>query len=886
MKSIKRNTFNISFACCSLLTHLMSQAQRTTITRDWKFKTGDSLQWAQPEYNDANWDNLKTGLWWAHAGYKYGGYAWYRKRIVIPSSLKKAVQELGYLRLSLGQIQDVDETYLNGSLIGHTGTISPFEGKWGEPRNYFVKASEIRWDAPNTIAVRVYGPNNNGGMHTGPYFFEPYKITFKDFVTISGGVSDDEEQKAGGENSFVVRFHNKNSQKYQGVLAFEVRDTSGKMLASDSKEVKIATGENAPETFTYKLSGEGIFYLRAVLTENTSRTSVEKDEIVSTVKTVLLPVGQRPAEAVQNKIKDVFVSAPFSDQKVQGYLGERMNINLVRRLLQVNEKELLAGYLDRPGKQNWVGEHIGKYLETACNTWLYTHHAALKAQMDRMLFVLLHTQLPDGYLGTYTPENYWTNWDVWSHKYNLVGLLAYYRTTGYTPALDAAKRIGNLLCKTFGNKPGQLDLITTGTHVGMASASVLDPMVDLYRMTGDKAYLDFAHYIIRCYNEPDGPRIIQTLLSVGKVNKVANGKAYEMLSNLVGIMKLYKVTGEPDLLKAAQIAWNDIVKNRLYITGTASSYELFGDDKSLPAGEDAHMGEGCVTTTWTQFNYQLFTLTGEEKYLAQLERSTYNQLLGAENPQTGCVSYYTSLQDKKPYSCDVTCCLSSVPRGISMIPLFNYGKRSGVPTILLHESELISDTVLADGRKVPFTILATSRTPQEGRTTYVVSPAQAAKFPLAIRVPEWAANFVAKVDGKTYTGAGGQYLTIRRPWTPGDRIEVSFDIPVKTIPGGKDYPNCVAIQRGPQVLSADAALNQPLKPFVSDGAAAGSIPFTLQWYKGRLPGSWVGQQAYLVSTQQDGAADKQMVLVPFADASQNGTKAEVWLPVGRTTTGR
>jgi DUF1680 family protein len=875
----KRKLLSIApmfFAC---LASSSLHAQPTVIARDWRFKTGDSLQWAAPTYKDAHWDNMKAGLWWAHAGYDYSGFAWYRKQVIIPSSLKPTVESLGYLKFSLGQIQDADQAFLNGQLIGQTGSFSPFEGRWGEPRTYFVKTDQVRWDAPNTIAVRVYGPNNNGGMHTGPYFFEPYKITFKDFVSMKGQSTAEEGKN---EREFTVAFRNKSNEDFKGVLAFQVKDTAGKILESKRKDIIITKGENAPSTFQYTLPGEGIYYITSVFTEAQTGGTLQKEVIVSTIKNVLLPVGRQPLALVQNKIKDVFVSAPFEDQKIQGYLGDRMNINLVKRLLQVDEQELLAGYLDRPGKQNWVGEHIGKYLETASSTWRYTHHAALKAQMDRMLFVLLHTQLPNGYLGTYTPENYWTNWDVWSHKYNLVGLLAYYKATGYTPALEAAKRIGNLLCKTFGNKPGQLDIITSGTHVGMASASVLDPIVDLYRMTGDKKYLDFAHYIVRSYNEPDGPGIIRTLLEVGKVNKVANGKAYEMLSNLVGILKLYKVTGEAELLKAAQIAWRDIVQNRLYVTGTASSYELFRDDSVLPAGEEAHMGEGCVTTTWVQFNYQLFTLTGDAKYLDQLERSAYNHLLGAENPQSGCVSYYTSLQDKKPYSCGITCCLSSVPRGISMIPLFNYGKRAGVPTILLHESELLTDTIVTKtGSRVPFTIQASGYFPAQGKTTYIVSPSQPVNFPLAIRVPQWAANFTATIDGNKYTGAADQYLTINRQWRNGDRIEVAFDMPVQIIPGGKSYPNRIAIQRGPQVLSVDSSLNQPFQPLIPATQVSNPSRLQLQVNTGLLPSNWVGKQVYSVTVPFAGEQSKTMLLVPFADASQTGAKAEVWIPVAK-----
>jgi uncharacterized protein len=62
-------------------------------------------------------------------------------------------------------------------------------------------------------------------------------------------------------------------------------------------------------------------------------------------------------------------------------------------------------------------------------------------------------------------------------------------------------------------------------------------------------------------------------------------------------------------------------------------------------------------------NLQLLQITGGQKYAEELERSVYNHLLAAENPQTGCVSYYTALQGKRPYKCDqgYSCCLSSIP---------------------------------------------------------------------------------------------------------------------------------------------------------------------------------------------------------------------------------
>jgi len=130
--------------------------------------------------------------------------------------------------------------------------------------------------------------------------------------------------------------------------------------------------------------------------------------------------------------------------------------------------------------------------------------------------------LKDGYLGTYDMISHWTSWDVWSHKYDMVGLLRYYELSGFQPALEACRKIGDLLCQKFGDGEGQKDIIKSGAHVGMAATSVLDPMTDLYRFTGNKKYLDFCYYIVKSYNNPHGPRIISTLDSIGRVDKTAN----------------------------------------------------------------------------------------------------------------------------------------------------------------------------------------------------------------------------------------------------------------------------------------------------------------------------------------------------------------------------
>lgn len=590
-------------------------------------------------------------------------------------------------------------------------------------------------------------------------------------------------------------------------------------------------------------------------------------------------MGQTKAQQYNNSVRpavnDVVptvwdIQLP-AQNTLTGYLGDRYTENLKNRLLKVDEAGLLDGFTHRPGKHRWIGEHVGKYLEAAVNTWKITKDPALKTQMDRIANTLVATQLPDGYLGTYLPENYWTSWDVWSHKYNLVGLLAYYSVSGDRKFYNAAVKIGDLLCKTFGDNPGQKDIIKAGSHVGMAATSVIDPMVDLYRWTGDKKYVDFCRYIISSYDHQGGPAIINSLLKYKQVNKVANGKAYEMLSNLVGVIKLYRVTGQPELFQASKIAFDDIASKRLFVSGTTSDHEKFKDDFELQADTAAHMGEGCVTTTWIQFSMQLLGITGEMKYFNEIEKSVYNHLLAAENPSTGCVSYYTPLIGVKPYRCHITCCLSSVPRGISLIPYLNYGHLAKMPTVFFYEGADIKDTILVNNKPMPIGLKIQSKFPQQGAAVIAVNIPKTSTFAIQLRVPTWAKAFKATVNGKVYTGKPDELIKISNTWKTADQIAVSFDIPVNVLPGGKSYPNDIAIKRGPQVLALDASLNK-----ASDNTYTISKSPVLS--QGKLPSDWIGKQVYQLPVTSKKGAKSQLTLVPYADASQTGGSSTVWIP--------
>jgi len=586
---------------------------------------------------------------------------------------------------------------------------------------------------------------------------------------------------------------------------------------------------------------------------------------------------------VPNKVADRYV--PASYQAIGGYLGYRLDVNLQKRLLHIDSATILAGFERRPGAQTWIGEHVGKFLFSASKTYAYSHDPELRQLMDAVVRTYIACQLPDGYLGTYLYKDRWTEWDVWAHKYAILGLVNYYSVTGYKPALETAQRAADLICSTFGDDSAKRDLMQAGDHNGLAPGSILEPMVDLYRYTGHPRYLAFCRYILRAYEQQDGPQIVSHLEKSADVTKIGDAKAYEMLSCFLGILKYYKLTGENKYLHLLQEAWTDIATHRLYITGTASDHEIFVETGILKASNDDMMGEGCVTVTWIQFNLALLQVTGDLKYSAEIERSVYNQLLAAEDPQTGCVSYYTALMGVKPYRCDqgFSCCLSSVPRGISLIPEMIGGKIDGTFTLLLYENGVATTSVSGqDGSAVPLVVRSSTRFPADGLADLSIEPAQPAAFTIDLRVPEWAGNFYAVVAGQRYSALKGGIVSIKRSWKKGDAVKISFTMPVEVLPGGISYPHAVAFRRGPQVLALDKALNPGVDSLGDISYAGGSAHhdatgrLRLTDASAALPAAWSWKEAFYLDAKI-GDTSKKVMLVPFAEASQTTGDVAVWV---------
>ncbi len=136
----------------------------------WKFNTGDNMQWAEPGFNDSQWEDLIVPLPWDHQGYAdYDGFGWYRITIDVPANLQNEK-----LILMLGKIDDIDEAYLNGEKIGNTGKfrsngkVGTIRDEYQQIRAYRIPTTLVRYGQKNVLAVRVFDNMRYGGICEGP----------------------------------------------------------------------------------------------------------------------------------------------------------------------------------------------------------------------------------------------------------------------------------------------------------------------------------------------------------------------------------------------------------------------------------------------------------------------------------------------------------------------------------------------------------------------------------------------------------------------------------------------------------------------------------------------------------------------------------------------
>jgi len=487
------------------------------------------------------------------------------------------------------------------------------------------------------------------------------------------------------------------------------------------------------------------------------------------------------------------------------------------------------------------GEHRGdfsfddtdpyKVIEGASYSLAVHYDAKLDHYLDSVISIIAAAQEPDGYLTTCvtnkcTRLSGWWGTHKWekinSHElYNsghlIESAVAHFRATGKRSFLNVAIKNADLVCKTFGPNEGQIHRPSGHPIVEMA-------LCKLYKVTGNKKYLDEAKYFVeetgRCtdghrpseYSQDHMP-ILQQEEIVG--HAVRAGYLYS------GVADVASLTGDDAYLHALERIWQNMASKKLFITGGIGSRpqgEGFGPNYEL--NNMTAYQETCASIANVYWNYRMFLATGESKYADVYEAALYNGVLSGVSLSGDRFFYDNPLESmgqhgRAPwFGC--ACCPGNVTRFVASVPGYIYateGQDIFVNLYIQGEAD-----INAAGNRV--NLKQETRMPWDGLVSLIVNPKSAKQFTMRLRIPGWAKDrpvattlykyvndakpYIIKVNGKQIDATENDkgYVCITRKWKKGDKIELTLPMDVRRIQANdnaEDDRGKLAMSRGPVV---------------------------------------------------------------------------------------
>lgn len=579
--------------------------------------------------------------------------------------------------------------------------------------------------------------------------------------------------------------------------------------------------------------------------------------------------AERPREPVDG------VWRPLPSSLKDGLLAERVNVWRQKRLWHMLDAEndyLLSGFESRPGRHPWQGEHVGKWLHAATLAYEQTRDERLLKALQEVVDRLLTAQLPNGYLGTYgddytfmaLPENESVRrivddiapqrnqgtqkkraakprggWDTWTLRYNLYGLLTYEQFHPDDRVVDACRKMADLLIAVYGD--GNADLTKYGTRQGISATTLLESIIMLYDRTKDQKYLNFAEHIVAMSENNPKLRLMGAMLERESVVYSGDGKAYQLMANLLGYLGLYRNTGDERYLKTVQNAWHDIKTRHVDVTGgpwgrhmtyngNRECFALLSDYD--PAAVDV---ETCSTTTCVQLNLHLLEVTGEARYAVEAERAVFNAIMAAQHEDGLDWCYYIRAnQNRRPYELAIKCCSSSGPRALEMFARYLVGEVEGGVSL----SSLVPCTTVLPESLGRAKIRVMGSYPFNPSVRIRFEESSGKEFALEFRVPADSQLKAARINGQEIALNKNDrgFYRVLRSWKRGDEIALEFEYLLRAhIVTPQDEPVWVAFTYGPWALAQQTNDGGAVaEPFIGEEVRSTSVS---QWLVPQSPDS-------------------------------------------------
>lgn len=561
-----------------------------------------------------------------------------------------------------------------------------------------------------------------------------------------------------------------------------------------------------------------------------------------------------------------------------------------------------------------------KWLEAACYTLITHPDPQLAALVDEVADKIISAQQPDGYLNTHftvaQPEMRWKNLRDWHEMYCAGHLMeaavAHYQATGDPKLLNALARYADHIDRMFGPNPGQRRGYCGHPEIELA-------LVRLYHATGERRYLELAkfmveergqsnphYYDVEAIERGEDPRAFwaktyeycQAHLPIRQQDKVV-GHAVRAMYLLCGVADLAHEYDDPTLLETCERLWDNLVHQRMYITGgigPSRHNEGFTTDYDLP--DETAYAETCAAIALILWNHRLLQFAGEGKYADVMEQTLYNGFISGVSLRGDSFFYVNPLASngshhRTPWF-ECPCCPPNVGRILAS--LGNYLYSTGEGGLWVHFYAQNSAHAAVDGAEVRLRL--ESRYPWDGAVKLTVAPLQPQRFKLHLRIPGWCDHWSLRVNGEAVDARVERgYAAIDRIWQPGDVVTLDLAMPVQTVfahPYVRQMQGRTALQRGPIVYCLEEVDNPvtPLDRISIDPAQASN--FAVEYRPDLLGGVTVLRGPAQIITEEgwdahtlyrrnrpSSATGAEIVAVPYATWDNRAAgEMRVWLRAG------
>ncbi|TXG34681.1 glycoside hydrolase family 127 protein [Seonamhaeicola maritimus] len=604
-----------------------------------------------------------------------------------------------------------------------------------------------------------------------------------------------------------------------------------------------------------------------------------------------------------------------------------------------NNFKVAAGLVD--GEFRGFSFHDGdfyKYIEALSYAYGLTKDESINTKMDEYIAVIAKGQRDNGYIHTKIQIGHGKNkfprqdqvaFDSFNdpftidfdHEfYNFGHLMSaacvHHRITGKKNFLNIAIKASDHIYDKFHKPSPELAAIDWNPPHYMG-------LVEMYRTTGNRKYLELAQTFIDMLGSTEVTGAWKSRGLDHSQKRTPFRKETEAVGHAghgnylyCGATDLYAETGEQALFDALEKIWNNLVNQKMFITGATGSYhhtvsrnndkisEGYAEIYDLP--NTVSYNETCANIGNGMFNWRMFLLNGESRFADTMELIFYNSALSGIDLE-GKNYYYTNplryVQGQPQKTRDfgkrrefmpVFCCPPNIIRTIAKMHSYAYSKSEDAIWMNLYGSNTL-DTDLANGTNVKLT--QKSNYPWDGQIQIAIDVKRKKEFSLKLRIPAWVEGASLKVNGEPITEVltPGTYFDLKRTWKKGDVLELNLPMEAQLIeanPHVEQARNQVAVKYGPLVYCLESK-DLPEGTKVQDVVIPQNIKLSPRYDANLLSGvtvlegeaevlnnkTWSNQSLY--KKLEPKKIDKvDITLIPYYTWSNRGpVDMSVWLPV-------